>query len=75
MAVTLVGPRKLPRTCSTASSTSSGDILRVLPLSERGLGFTVVMPSFLYREYQVWMVRQVNWKRCPSSSRNICSLT
>ncbi len=37
----------LRRTCSMASSTSSGVVLRVLPLSERGLGFTVVMPSFL----------------------------
>jgi len=60
MVRTLRGPRKPPRTCSMASSNSSGAILRVLPLSDRGLQMTLVVPPFLFREYQVWMVRKVN---------------
>jgi hypothetical protein len=44
---------KCRRASSMASATSSTVIFRGTPRSERALGCTVVMPSFLYLEYQV----------------------
>src|SRR3974377_149752 len=65
----------LGSTLRMASIRSSRTILRTLPLSERGLFSISVTPYFLKREYQVWMVRQVNWRGWPSSSVKVIWLT
>jgi hypothetical protein len=61
---------KWRRACSTISASSSMRTLRGTPRSDRACGCMVVMPCFLYREYQVWMVRQVKVNRSPFSSVN-----